>query len=80
MNPLILLTRIAGMALITAAGINLLVKKCAPKSEDLVTGAIHFRKSFEEFQKGVVSVLCGSRGPSPEAMKKERESRRILIE
>jgi hypothetical protein len=80
MNAFWLFTRIAGMAFITAAGVTLLVKKLAPKPDDLVTGAIHFRKGFEEFQKGVTTVLFGSNEPSPEEMKKERESRRIPIE
>ncbi len=66
MNPFWLFTRIAGMAFLTAAGVALLVKKLGPKPDDLVTGAIHFRKSFEEFQKGVTSVFFGSREPSPE--------------
>jgi hypothetical protein len=80
MNPFWLFARAAGMALITVAGVSLLVRKIAPKSDDLVTGAIHFRKSFEEFQKGVTSVLFGSCEPSSDDLRKERESRRIPIE
>jgi hypothetical protein len=80
MNPFWLFTRVAGMAFITAAGVSLLIKKLAPKPDDFVTGAIHFRKSFEEFQKGLTTILFGSTEPSPEEMKKERESRRIPIE
>jgi hypothetical protein len=80
MNPFWLFTRVAGIALITVAGVSLIARRIAPKPDDLVTGAIHFRKSFEEFQKGVTSVLFGSSEPSSEDLRKERESRRIPIE
>jgi hypothetical protein len=80
MNPFWLLSRIAVMALMPVAAASLLIKKLTPKPEDLVAGAIHFRNSFVEFQKGVTTVLLGSAGPSSEEIKKERESRRIPID
>jgi hypothetical protein len=80
MNPFWLLTRVAGMAFLTAAGTAILIKKFAPKPENFVTGAIHFRKSFDEFQKGVTSLFLGEREPSPEEIRTQRESRRIPIE
>lgn len=80
MNPIWLFTKVAGAAFLTAAGMAVLIKKFGPKPENVVTGSIHFRKSLDEFQKGVTSLLFGEIGPSADEMKKQRESRRIPIE
>jgi len=60
MNPLWLLTKTAGIALITIGGTSLLIKKLAPKPSDLFAGAVHFRRGMEEFQKGFTSVIFGA--------------------
>jgi hypothetical protein len=80
MNPLSLVARVAGMAFITAAGINVLWKHFQPKPEDLVAAAIHFRKGVEEFQKGCSAVLFGENEHSLEQARKDRAAARISIE
>ncbi len=80
MNTLWLLARVMGVAAVTAGGIRLLVRKFGPEPSGLIAGAVHFRKGMEEFGKGLSSVFCGSSEPSPDEVKKERESTRIAIE
>ncbi len=79
MNLVRFMARVTGAALITVAGASFLIKKLAPKPEDFVSSAVHFRKGMEEFQKGFASILFGSSQPSAEEIKKERESKRIQI-
>jgi hypothetical protein len=71
--------KIMGIALLPAAVGYMLFKYVMPKPDDLMTAAIHFRNSLQEFQRGVSTVVFGS-GPSPEEMRKERESRKIPID
>jgi hypothetical protein len=80
MNPFWLMARVAGVAFIAAAGVNVLIKQLAPKSSDLVAGTIHFRKGIEEIQKGFSTILFGTEEASPEHAKEAREARRIVIE
>lgn len=80
MNPLWLMARVAGAAFLTAAGIHALVKHMAPDSTSFMAGTIHFRKGMEEFQKGFSTMFFRTQDTSPEDAKKERESRRIMIE
>ncbi len=79
MNPMLLFTRITGVALLTAAGGYLLVKKLMPQPSDLAAAAIHFGNGLQEFQKGVETIIFGA-GPSESEIAKEREARRILID
>ena len=80
MNPFWLMARVAGVAFLAAAGVNVLMKQVMPKSSDIVTGTIHFRKGIEEFQKGFTTILFGTEESSPEQAKQAREARRIVIE
>ena len=52
MSPLLFFAKVAGVALLTAAGTALVLEKLCPKPSDLVEGAIHFRKGMNEFQTG----------------------------
>lgn len=80
MSPLLFVARVAGVALLTAAGITLVLEKVCPNSSDLAVGAIHFRRGMNEFQKGVTTILFGSATPSAEEAAREREAARIPIE
>jgi len=80
MSPLLLVARVAGVALLTAAGVALVLEKLCPKPSDLVAGAIHFRKGMNEFQKGVTTILFGSATPSAEETARQREAARIPID
>ncbi len=81
MNPFWFAMKVGGMALVTVAGTAFLAKKLCPKTADLMAGAIHFKKGFEEFHKGFSSVLVGTTDESdPEAQKKRKEASRIPIE
>ncbi|MFH1114657.1 MAG: hypothetical protein V1792_12135 [Pseudomonadota bacterium] len=81
MNPFWFAVKIGGMALVTVAGTALVMKKLCPKPADLMAGAIHFKKGFEEFHKGFSSLLVGTPdAPDPEAKKKRKEASRIRIE
>jgi hypothetical protein len=81
MNPIWFIVRTAGIALITAGGATLMMKKLAPKASDLVAGAIHFKKALNEFQKGARTILFGPPEPTtPEAIKARKESARIRIQ
>jgi len=79
MSPILLFTRVAGLALLTSVGGYLLIKKLAPQPSDLAAAALHFRNGFQEFQKGVETMLFGG-GPTEVERDKERESRRIPID
>ncbi len=79
MSPILFFTRVTGLALFTAVGGYLLIKKLTPHPSDLAAAAIHFRNGFQEFQKGVETMLYGG-GPSEAEIEKQRESRRILID
>ena len=79
MSPILLFTRVTGLALFTAVGGYLLIKKLAPQPSDLAAAAIHFRNGLQEFQKGVETMVFGC-GPSEAETKRERESRRIAID
>jgi hypothetical protein len=80
MNPFWLMARVAGVAFLAAAGVNVLIKQLRPKSSDFMAGTIHFRKGMDEFQKGFSTIFFGEGETSPEQAKKEREARRIVIE
>jgi hypothetical protein len=80
MDPIRLMLRVAGMAVITAAGVNVLLKHLQPNSDNFVAGAIHFRKGVEEFQKGFTTLFFGRTEPSSEQARKARESTRVPIE
>lgn len=81
MNPFWFAMKVGGLALVTAAGTALVMKKLFPKPADLMAGAIHFKKGVEEFQKGLSSVFLGTtEALDSEAQKKRRESSRIHIE
>jgi hypothetical protein len=80
MNPLLVMMRVAGVAFLAAAGVNVLMRQLRPKSLDLMAGTIHFRKGIDEFQKGFSSIFFGKEEPTPEQAKQEREARRIVIE
>ncbi|MBI4962885.1 MAG: hypothetical protein HY913_06395 [Desulfomonile tiedjei] len=77
MNPLWLFTKAAGITLVAVAGMSYLIKQLAPKPSDLITGAVHFRKGVEEFQKGFTTVLFGS---GPQDLKKTKEASKIPID
>jgi hypothetical protein len=80
MSPLLFFARVAGVALLTVAGITLVMEKLCPTSSDLVAGAIHFRKGMNEFQKGATTILFGSTTPTAEEAAKEKEAARIPID
>jgi hypothetical protein len=80
MNPLLFVARVAGVGLLTVAGISLVLDKLCPTSSDLVAGAIHFRKGMNEFQEGVTTILFGSNTTTAEQAAEEREAARIPID
>jgi len=80
MNPFWLMTRVAGMALLTAAGLSLAFRELRPKSPDLMSGLLHFRKGCDEFQKGFSAVFFGSSTDETRRSAETRESSRIPIE
>jgi hypothetical protein len=80
MSPLLLIAKVAGVALIAAAGTALVLEKLCPKPSDLVEGAIHFRKGLNEFQAGITTILFGSATPSAEETARQREAARIPID
>jgi hypothetical protein len=80
MSPLLFIARVAGVALLTAAGVALALEKLCPKPSDLVAGAIHFRNGMNEFQKGVTTIFFGSATPSAEETASQREAARIPID
>ncbi len=80
MTPLLFVARVAGIALLTAAGMALVLEKLCPHPSDLVAGAIHFRKGMNEFQKGVTTILFGSATPSAAETVRQREASRIPID
>lgn len=80
MSSLLFIARVAGVALLTAAGTALVLEKLCPKPSDLVEGAIHFRKGMNEFQKGVTTILFGSATPSAEETARQRQAARIPID
>jgi hypothetical protein len=80
MSPLLFFARVAGVALLTAAGITLVLDRLRPRPSDLAAGVIHFRKGLNEFQKGVTAIVFGSATPSAEEAAREREASRIPID
>lgn len=80
MFPWQVLTRIAGIAVITTAAGVYLSKKAFPKTDDMVEASIRFKKGFDEFQKGFETMIFGKSSKSPEDLKKKREETRIEIE
>lgn len=80
MTPLLFVARVAGIALLTATGLALVLEKLCPCPSDLVAGAIHFRKGFSEFQKGASTILFGSATPSAAETARQREASRIPID
>ncbi len=79
MTPVQLITRASSLAILSLATGYLLFKKFGPQYEDLAAAGIHFRKGIHELQKAVEAVIFGA-GPSAEDLKKQRESKRILID
>lgn len=79
MNPMQLISRAGGLAILAVAGGYLLFKKFGPQLSDCTTAAIHFRNSIRELQKGVEAIVFGTGGPEEEAQK-TREARRIVID
>jgi hypothetical protein len=80
MSPFLFTARIAGVALLTAAGLAVVLGKLCPKPSDLVAGAVHFKKGLNEFQMGVTAILFGSTAPSAEETARQREAARIPID
>lgn len=80
MNPVWFFTRFAGVTILTAAGLALLVSKAAPKSSDLMVGAAHFRSGIEEFRKAFLSILGGSPDTPAQKTGKDKQATRIEIE
>jgi hypothetical protein len=80
MSPLLFVARVAGVALLTAAGITLALEKVCPNASDLAAGAIHLRRGMNEFHKGFTTILFGSVTPSAEEAAIEREAARIPID
>jgi hypothetical protein len=80
MNPAWFVVRLAGAAVLTAAGVTLVLKYFCPKPSDLVAGALHFRKGFEEFQKGLAVMFPLGGSQSADEANKQREATRIPIE
>jgi len=81
MNPFWFAMKVGGLALVTVAGTALVMKKLCPRPADLMAGAIHFKKGFEEFQRGFSSVFLGTtEALDSEAQKRRKESARIHIE
>ena len=80
MSPLWFVTRVAGATFLTVGGLYLLTRMILPKDGDLLAGAIHFRNSAAEFQKGISAVIFGTSESSAEDKAKRRESSRIVIE
>lgn len=81
MNPFWLATKVAGVAVLTFGGGLLLAKKLAPKPSDLIAGAIHLRKSADEFGKGVSAILFGLPDSGDgQSAKDRKEASRIPIE
>ena len=79
MTPVQLITRASSLAILSLAGGYLLFKKYGPQYEDLAAAGIHIRKSIQELQKAAEVMIFGA-GPSAEELKKQRESKRILID
>ncbi len=82
MNPLWLIAKVGGIALITVVGgATLLVEKLTPKPSNLVAGTIHFRKAMREFGKGLKIMVFGlPEATTPEIAAARKESGRIRIE
>jgi hypothetical protein len=80
MNPILFTVRVAGVALLTAGGVALIMGKAMSRSSDMVAGALHFKRGLVEFQKGFESVFLGTEEPSLEEVKKKREAGRIEIQ
>jgi hypothetical protein len=78
MNPVWFVTRVAGVTILTAAGMSLLVSKAAPKPTDLIAGAAHFRSGMTEFRKAFESILGVS--PDTQAKKNARDKNASRIE
>ncbi len=80
MNPFWFVAKVAGVAVFTAAASAIVLKKLAPGPSDLLAGAIHFRNSLAEFQKGVSAVLFGAGDATGKQKEEKRESSRIPID
>ena len=80
MNPILAVARMAVAAIITVTAGTYLVKKLLPGPPDLVQGAIHFRNSFTEFQKGVSSLVFGASQAENAGKNERRDASRIPIE
>jgi nitrogen fixation protein FixH len=79
MNPFWFALRVAGVTVLTVGGVTYAMSKAASRSCDVVGGAAHFRRGFEEFQKGFEKMFLGTRRPTPEEAKKQKEAKRIPI-
>ena len=80
MNPLWFITRFAGVTILTASGMALLLSKAHPKPSDLMAGAAHFRSGMEEFRKAFLSIVGGSPDTPSQKSAREKKASRIEIE
>jgi hypothetical protein len=76
MNPFWFFSKLTNAALFSVAAGDLLWKKFGPKPEDLVSSMGHFKRSADEFQKGVQTFIFGS----DKSSENKRESVRIKID
>jgi hypothetical protein len=82
MNPFLCFIRVGTVALVTAAGTAMVMKKLCPKPVDLIAGAIHFKKGFEELQEGFRTIFFGSQEATEhaKALAERKASGRIPID
>lgn len=81
MNPFFFVLRVSALGLISAAVGAVVLKKLAPKSSDLVAGAVHIRNGVEEFCTGVSTIFFGRAGSSSDRTRRDKkESSRIPID
>ncbi len=80
MNPVGFLVRLAATAFVAAGVVALIARKTLPSHSNALAGAVHFKKGFEEFGKGVSTVLFGQPSHPEEDLKERREASRIAIE
>jgi hypothetical protein len=80
MNPFWAIAKIAGVAVFTAVAGAHVMKKLLPDPSDVVAGAIHFRNSFVEFQKGVSSLVFGASESTAAQNQEKKDASRIPIE
>lgn len=65
---------------LAAGAFTMIGARLLPKPSDLMAGALHFRKAFDELQKGCSAVVFGATAGLPGDVKKQREANRIAID